>query len=74
MTGDERHASHDEYDRQRRRVGNYDDAFEQAAKQAEQLLALAGRELAPQLLDAYAAVVWEDQDECLEVRPEDVAL
>ena len=38
-------------DRQRRRAGNYDDAFENAAKQAEQLLALAGRELAPKLLD-----------------------
>jgi len=61
-------------DRQRRRAGNYDDAFENAAKQAEQLLAQAGRELAPKLLDGYASVIWEDQDECLEVRPEDVAL
>ena len=24
------------------------------------------------LLDFYPAVLWEDQDECLEVRPEDV--
>ena len=47
---------------------------ENAAKQAEQLLSLAGRELAPKLLDAYASVIWEDQDECLEVRPEDVAV
>jgi len=61
-------------DRQRRRTGNYDDAFEQAAKQAEQLLIHSGRELAPKLLDSYAAVIWEDQDECLEVRPEDVTL
>jgi hypothetical protein len=61
-------------DRQRRRAGNYDEAFENAAKQAEQLLAQAGRELAPKLLDVYAAVIWEDQDECLEVRPEDVVL
>jgi len=61
-------------DRQRRRAGNYDDAFENAAKQAEQLLAFAGRELAPKLLDSYAAVIWEDQDECLEVRNEDVVL
>ena len=59
-------------DRQRRRAGNYDAAYENAAEQAEQLLARAGRELAPKLLDAYAAVIWEDQDECLEVRPEDV--
>jgi hypothetical protein len=61
-------------DRQRRRAGNYDDAYENAAKQAEQLLAYNGRELAPKLLDAYAAVIWEDADECLEVRPEDVTL
>lgn len=61
-------------DRQRRSVGNYDDAYERAAKDAEQLLTQSGRELAPRLLDAYAAVIWEDQDECLEVRPEDLSL
>jgi hypothetical protein len=61
-------------DRQRRHAGNYDDAFEHAAKQAEQLLSYAGRELAPKLLETYAAVIWEDQDECLEVRNEDVLL
>jgi hypothetical protein len=26
----------------------------------------------PKLLDFYPAVIWEDQDECLEVRPEDI--
>jgi hypothetical protein len=61
-------------DRQRRRSGNYDDAFETAAKQAEELLQQAGRDIVPGMLDAYAAVIWEDQDECLEVRPEDVSL
>jgi hypothetical protein len=61
-------------DRQRRRVGNYDDVYENAAKQAEQLLSYAGRELVPKLLESYAAVIWEDQDECLEVRSEDVVV
>jgi hypothetical protein len=61
-------------DRQRRRVGNYDAAYENAAQQAEQLLARAGRDLAPRLLNFYTAAVWEDQDECLEVRPEDVTI
>lgn len=61
-------------DRQRKSAGNYDHAYEQAAKEAEALLARAGSQLAPQLLDYYPAVVWEDQDECLEVRPEDVLL
>jgi hypothetical protein len=49
-------------------------AFEEAARQAEQKLVDLGRRLAPKLLDLYPAVIWEDQDECLEVRPEDVSL
>jgi hypothetical protein len=61
-------------DRQRRRAGNYDSAFEHAAQQAESFLKQAGKELAPKLLNFYAAAIWEDQDECLEVRPEDVTL
>ena len=61
-------------DRQRKAAGDYDHAFERAAEEAEALLAKGGRELAPRLLEFYAAVVWEDQDECLEVRPEDVQL
>jgi len=61
-------------DRQRKSAGDYDRAFENAAADAERLLSQAGRKLAGALLDLYPAVVWEDQDECLEVRPEDVAL
>jgi len=61
-------------DRQRRRMGNFDAAYENAAREAEKLLVRAGRELAPGLLNFYAAAVWEDQDECLEVRPEDAQI
>ena len=61
-------------DRQRKGAGDYDRAYEQAAKEAEQLLARAGARLAVRLLEFFPAVVWEDQDECLEVRPEDVLL
>lgn len=61
-------------DRERRRSGSYDEAYEAAARQAEGLLQQLGRELVPGLLEHYAAIIWEDQDECLEVRPEDVAL
>jgi hypothetical protein len=61
-------------DRQRRRAGSYDAAYENAAKEAERFLARAGHELAPKLLNLYPTIIWEDQDECLEVRPEDVAL
>ena len=61
-------------DRQRKAVRDYDHAYEKAAGEAEVLLGEAGSQLAPRLLDFYAAIVWEDQDECLEVRPEDVHL
>jgi hypothetical protein len=61
-------------DRQRKGAGNYELALEGAAQNAEQLLARLGNEIAPKLLEYYPAVVWEDQDECLEVRPEDVPL
>jgi hypothetical protein len=61
-------------DAQRKRGGNYDGRLEEAAEAAEKLLVEAGRFLAPRLLDSCAAAIWEDQDECLEVRPEDVDL
>ena len=59
-------------DRQRKSAGDYDRAYEKAAHEAEELLIRAGHELAPKLLTFYPVMLWEDQDECLEVRPEDV--
>lgn len=53
-------------------VPSYDRAYENAAQQAEHILARAGYQLAPRLLEFYPAIVWEDHDECLEVRPEDI--
>ena len=61
-------------DHQRKASRDYDRAYENAAEEAERLLARVGQTLAPGLLEFYPAVVWEDQDECLEVRPEDVLL
>ena len=61
-------------DKQRRKSKDYDAAFEDAAQDAEKLLIEAATELMPPLLESYPAVIWEDQDECLEVRPEDVVL
>ena len=61
-------------DRQRKGAGDYERALEDAAKKAERLLAQAGNDLAVRLLEFYPAVVWEDQDECLEVRPEDIRI
>jgi hypothetical protein len=61
-------------ERQRQDCGDYPHAYDDAANEAEQLLRQAGQALAPKLLEFYPAVIWEDQDECLEVRPEDVLL
>jgi len=60
-------------DRQRQSVPDYDQAFDDAADEAEKLLATAGSQLLPLFLEHYPAIIWEDQDECLEVRPEDIA-
>ncbi len=61
-------------DRQRKSTGDYDTAYEQAAESAERLLAKIGHDILPKFLDHYPVIIWEDQDECLEVRPEDVVL
>jgi hypothetical protein len=61
-------------DCQRRSSGNYDRAYENAALEAEQLLARAGTRLAPNLLNHFPTILWEDHDECLEVRPEDIQI
>jgi hypothetical protein len=61
-------------DRQRKEAGDYDRAFENAAEEAEVLLGRAGNRLAPSLLEFYPVILWEDQDECLDIRPEDVKI
>jgi hypothetical protein len=57
-----------------KRSANFNEALEEAAQKAEELLAEAGADLVPRLLDQFPAVLWEDQDECLEVRPEDIPM
>ena len=59
-------------DRQRKGTGNYDQAYDNAAEEAERLLGRAGFQLMPKFLEFYPAAVWEDQDECLSVHPEDI--
>jgi FAD/FMN-containing dehydrogenase len=61
-------------DPQRKSVPDYDQACDDAAAKAETLLAYAANNLLPRFLDHYAAILWEDQDECLEVLPEDIVL
>ena len=59
-------------DAQRKRIGHYEQKFEEAGDKVAGLLAYAGKQFIPRLLESYAAVVWEDQDECLDVLPEDI--
>jgi hypothetical protein len=61
-------------DDQRKRSANYDEACEEAALGVEKLLAQACHNLLPRFLDHYPALIWEDQDECLDIRPEDIHL
>ncbi|EEF59933.1 hypothetical protein [Pedosphaera parvula] len=59
---------------QRKSAANYDLAYENAVEQAEQMLVTLSTKIMPKLLDHYPAAVWEDQDECLSVQPEDLEL
>ena len=61
-------------DQRQKESGDFDRAVDEAAARAETLLSFAGHQILPKLIEAYPAVVWEDQDECLEVRPEDVKI
>jgi hypothetical protein len=61
-------------DHQRKSVDDYDEACDDAATKAETLLAFAANQLLPRFLEHYPAILWEDQDECLEVVPEDIVL
>lgn len=59
-------------DAQRRQCPDYERAYQDAAEQAEQLLLELSGEILPQALEHYPAIVWEDHDECLDVRPDDI--
>lgn len=61
-------------DGRRKAHENFDKAFENAAIESERLLSHLGLVLAPPLVEIYPTIIWEDQDECLLVRPEDIIL
>jgi hypothetical protein len=61
-------------EKQQKRCGDYNRELDNAAGRAETLLTFAGHQIVPKLLESYPVIIWEDQDECLEVRPEDVKL
>lgn len=53
---------------------NYELSTENARLQASALLGELGKNIAPELLKYYPLIIWEDQDECLGINPEDIAL
>ena len=57
---------------QKTETPNYSRLYEDAAKAAEHLLRDAASQILPAFLDYFPAILWEDQDECLDVRPEDI--
>ncbi len=61
-------------DRERKKSGDYDAALDRAAEEAQKLLVRVAAGELPKLLEHYPTLVWEDQDECLDVRPEDIEL
>jgi len=58
----------------RREKTDYEMQYEGAAENIERMLAEVADEIVPLLLEHFPALIWEDQDECLEVRPEDIPL
>ena len=61
-------------DREQASVANYDKEYEAAAQRAESMLATLAKKILPEGLNHYPVIVWQDQDECLEVLPEDIEL
>jgi hypothetical protein len=55
-------------------IGNYEEVFEQTAMQAEAMLEALPVAILPPLLDTFPALVWEDHDECLDIRPEELEI
>ena len=58
----------------KKKADDYTAAYNRAADEAEHLLAELPEQILPLFLEHYPAVVWEDHDECLDVRADDVDL
>lgn len=71
--GDLHEVAHWEED-QRGGVAEYEEVFEQAADRAETMLEALPVTILPPLLEVVPAVVWEDHDECLDIRPEELEI
>jgi hypothetical protein len=59
---------------QKSRGKDFERACNEAAGRVEKLLTVLATQIMPGLLDYYPSAIWEDQDECLDVKPEDIPL
>lgn len=71
---DRNHAVAHWEDEQREQCDDYEAVLEKAKNACCQLFEQAATSLLPPLLEFYPLVLWEDQDECLGIRPEDIVL
>ena len=69
---DERHEIAHWSERKRANADDYEEICREAAVDCAALLQQARRTILPSLLEEYPTLLWEDQDECLHVRPEDI--
>jgi len=57
---------------QKQACKDYEKAYNEAAQKAEHMLLELGKKILPKGLDHYPAVIWEDHDECLDIRADDL--
>jgi hypothetical protein len=61
-------------DRKKLSVRSFEEELEKAAEQASLLWVELVDQILPTLIpEIFPAIIWEDQDECLDIRPEDLA-
>ncbi len=61
-------------ERQRAATGDYEEVYNRAAQQGTEMWVELVDNILPTLVpEIFPAVIWEDQDECLDIRPEDLA-
>lgn len=61
-------------ERRREASGNYEEVFNRAAQRGAEMWVDLVEHILPTLVpEVFPAVIWEDHDECLDIRPEDLA-
>lgn len=59
---------------EQRKCEDYQAALDRATEQCKSMLVDAATRILPKCLEHFPAILWEDQDECLGIKPEDILL